>query len=270
MDTLVKDDVFLGDKGFISYFDMSHLKTKGVDSVIGLAKRPPVSVENAKRVIADNDLIVEWSKPKGSKTRYQLNEWNGLPDTLLVRQIKVTIEQAGFRVKSLHIATTLLDDVRYPANTIAELYLKRWNVELYFREIKTTLGLDILRCKSPDMILKEVLMYLIVFNAMRLLINDNRKEILEPDEMSFNSCRQVLNTFAMRESNKSFYESVKKKSNANIMNVLKECKLLKRISRFEPLVQKQRLIPRALGTLLRKSRESIRYRSEELLLLLEK
>jgi hypothetical protein len=243
MDTLVKDDVFLGDKGFISYFDMSHLKTKGVDSVIGLAKRPPVSVENAKRVIADNDLIVEWSKPKGSKTRYQLNEWNGLPDTLLVRQIKVTIEQAGFRVKSFYIATTLLDDVRYPANTIAELYLKRWNVELYFREIKTTLGLDILRCKSPDMILKEVLMYFIVFNAMKLLINDNRKEILEPDEMSFNSCRQVLNAFAMRESNKSFYESVKEKSNANIMNVLKECKLLKRFGRFEPRVQKRRPKP---------------------------
>jgi hypothetical protein len=70
MDAVVKDDIFIGDKGFISYFDRLNLKEKGVDRVVGLAKRPPIRIENAKRVIADNDLIVEWPKPKGSKTRY--------------------------------------------------------------------------------------------------------------------------------------------------------------------------------------------------------
>jgi hypothetical protein len=90
------------------------------------------------------------------------------------------------------------------------------------------------------MVLKEVLMYFIAFNAIKLLINDNREEILAPDEMSFNSCRQVLNAFYLNASNESFCDSSKNKLSAGIMNVLKKCKLLKRFGRVEPRVQKRR------------------------------
>ncbi len=243
MNTFIKDDIFLGDKGFISYFDMLNLKQKGVDSVVGLAKRPPVTAANAKQVLAENDLIVEWPKPKGSKTRYQLEEWENLPDTVLVRQIKVTVNQPGFRVKSFYIATTLLDVECYSADSIAELYLKRWNVELYFRELKTTLGLDILRCKTPNMVEKEVLMYFIVFNTIKLLVNDNRKEDVAPDEMSFNACRQVLNNFSMNANNWSLSDCFKKVSSTQLNKILSACKLLKRFGRVEPRVQKRRPKP---------------------------
>jgi hypothetical protein len=83
-------------------------------------------------------------------------------------------------------------------------------------------------------------MYFIAFNAIKLLINDNREEILAPDEMSFNSCRQVLNAFSLNASNESFCDSSKNKLSAGIMNVLKKCKLLKRLGRVEPRVQKRR------------------------------
>lgn len=255
MDTFVKDDIFLGDKGFISYFDMLNLKEKGVDSVVGLARRKPVGATDAKQVLARNDLIVEWPKPKGSKTRYQLEEWENLPDTLLVRQIKVTVNQPGFRVKSFYIATTLLDEKQYPAHTITELYLKRWNVELYFRELKTTLGLDILRCKTPDMIQKEVLMYFIVFNAIKLMINDNRKEHVQPDEMSFNSCRQVLNSFVMNAINWPLSDYFKQTAPGKLKNIMSECQLKKRFGRVEPRVQKRRPKP---FKLLMKPRSELR------------
>lgn len=87
----------------------------------------------------------------------------------MLRQIKVHIDIPGYRPKDFYIATTLIDPVKYPAEDIKERYLKRWNVELYFRDLKTTLGIDILRCKSPDMVEKEILMNFIVFNMLKRL-----------------------------------------------------------------------------------------------------
>jgi hypothetical protein len=248
MDTFVEGDVFLGDKGFISYFDMLNLKEKGVDSVVGLAKRKPINASEAIKVLADDDLIVEWPKPKGSKTRYKLEEWENLPDKLQVRQIKVTVTQPGFRVKSFYIATTLLDETRYPSTIIAELYLKRWNVELYFRELKTTLGMDILRCKSPDMIQKEVIMYFIAFNAIKLMINDNKRQEIQSDEMSFNGCRQVLNALSANANSCTNIASTKLGLSKAVSKILSECKLLKRFGRVEPRVQKRRPKPFKLLT----------------------
>lgn len=248
MDTFEKDDIFLGDKGFISYFDMLNLKGKGVDSVVGLAKRKPVSASDAEKILASNDLIVEWPKPMGSKTRYKLAEWENLPDTLLVRQIKVTVNHPGFRVKSFYIATTLLDEQAYPADIISELYLKRWNVELYFRELKTILGLDILKCKTPDMVVKEVIMYFITFNAIKLLICDSLPNKNAPDEMSFSSCRQVLSYFSMSIAGWSIKECLRPSSNQILKEILSECRLLKRFGRVESRVQKRRPKPFKLLT----------------------
>lgn len=104
----------------------------------------------------------------------------------------------------------MLDEKRYSAKDIAALYLKRWNVELYFRELKTTLGLDILRCKAPAMIEKEMLMYFIVFNTIKLLIYDNKKENIQADGMSFNTCRQILNAFSIEVSDRPIKNRLKK------------------------------------------------------------
>ena len=82
-------------------------------------------------------------------------DWEALSATLLLRQIKVTMAQPGFRV------TTLLDAEIYPASDIADLYFQRWGVELFFRDIKTTMGMDILRCKTPQMVRKEIRMHFI-------------------------------------------------------------------------------------------------------------
>ena len=127
------------------------LKERGVDSIIPLARRRPVSEAKAVKKLGDNDLLIEWKKPKRSKaSSYSQADWEALPDTLLLRQIKVMVNQTGFRVTSFYIITTLLDIVQYPASEIAETYFQRWDVELFFRDIKTTMGMDILRCKSPD------------------------------------------------------------------------------------------------------------------------
>ncbi len=82
----------------------------------------------------------------------------------------MTVQQKGFRVSSFYIVTTLLDPVLYPAEDIADLYLQRWDVEINFRDIKTTMDMDVLRCKTPEMIRKEIVMHFIVYNAIRQLM----------------------------------------------------------------------------------------------------
>jgi len=170
-DTFKLGDIFLGDKGFCSYYDQSSLKDKGVDSVITLARRMPVSEVEAIRVLGEDDLLIQWKKPVRSKlSSYSQEDWEGLPETLLLRQIKVTVKQPGFRVTSFYIITTLLDAETYPASEIADVYFQRWDVELFFRDIKITMGMDILRCKTPEMVRKEILMHLIAYNCIRRLM----------------------------------------------------------------------------------------------------
>jgi hypothetical protein len=169
--TFKAGDIFLGDKGFCSYYDVFSFKERGVDSVITLARRVPVSDAESVKVLGEDDLLIKWKKPVRTKaSSYSQKEWEGLPETLLLRQIKVTVKTPGFRVTTFYIITTLLDAKEYPANDVADLYLQRWDVELFFRDIKTVMGMDILRCKTPDMVRKEILMHLIAYNCIRSLM----------------------------------------------------------------------------------------------------
>lgn len=197
-DTFNKGDIFLGDKGFCSYFDQVSLQRRGVDSVVTLARRTPVSASACLKQLKKDDLLIYWKKPLWHKrAAYTHEEWCALPDRLVLRQIKVTVNQPGFRVKSFYIVTTLTDHLAYPAEKIAELYFTRWHVELNFRDIKTTLGMDILRCKTPSMIRKELLMYFIVYNAIRGLMYEAAEERnVDPHRISFKGALQSLRQWA--------------------------------------------------------------------------
>lgn len=169
--TFTPGDIFLGDKGYCSYYDVSRFADQGVDTLITLARRTPVTAAEADQILGDDDLLIHWPKPKWNKClSYSYDEWLALPERLSLRQLKVTVKQQGFRTKFFYIITTLTDPNTYPAAQLAETYLQRWDVELFFRDIKTTMGMDILRCKSPSMIRKELLMHFIVYNCIRLLM----------------------------------------------------------------------------------------------------
>jgi hypothetical protein len=170
-DTFNSGDIFLGDKGFCSLYDVFKLMDKGVDSVITLGKRKRVTSKEADKILGEDDLLIHWPKPKWTKQlSYSKDEWLALPDKLVLRQIKVEVNEPGYRTQSFHIITTLTDSSIYSAKAIADLYFQRWDIELFFRDIKTTMGMDILRCKSPGMIRKELLMHFIVYNCLRLLM----------------------------------------------------------------------------------------------------
>lgn len=95
-------------------------------------------------------------------------EWGGLPDTLIVRELRYDVLVPGSRTRSVTLVTSLLDLVEYPAADLAALYAKRWEVETNLRHLKQTLGMDVLRTKSLDGIHEELAMFAIVYNLVRL------------------------------------------------------------------------------------------------------
>jgi hypothetical protein len=195
--TFTRGDIFLGDKGFCSYFDQASLKEQGVDSVVTLARRAPVRAAGSLKKLGPDDLLITWDRPLYTpKLSYSKEEWEALPQKLVLRQIKVRVKNRGFRTQWFHIVTTLLDDTRYPAEELAELYFKRWDVELFFRDIKITMGLDVLRCLTPEMIRKEILMYFIAYNCVRRLMYEAaRKAEIEVRVVSFKGSVQALRSW---------------------------------------------------------------------------
>lgn len=122
------------------------------------------------RIVGDCDKLVTWCKPKICPKGLNIDEWVALPPTIIVREIFYYIIIPGFRTQRVSLITTLLDTTTYSSLELLELYGQRWQVELDLRHLKTTLGMDILRCKTPSMVRKEIYAYLLAYNLIRSLM----------------------------------------------------------------------------------------------------
>jgi IS4 transposase len=163
------EDIALTDRGFCSYTHIALLRRAAVDTVMRLHQVRPRDLRKGKR-LGPNDRLVTWQKPKQRPRGCTLADWRRVPDSLALRLVYVTVDVPGWRTQSLVVVTTLLDPIRYPASEIARLYLRRWAVELFFRDIKITLGMDVLRCQTPAMVRKEIVMHAIAYNLIRALM----------------------------------------------------------------------------------------------------
>jgi Transposase DDE domain/Insertion element 4 transposase N-terminal len=166
---LESGDVILEDRGFCSYGAMAALWMRGVDTVARLHHARKADLR-AGRALGPEDRLVTWDKPKLRPEGWSEPEWEALPQSLSTRLLRLHVEAKGFRTRTVLIATTLSDPKIYPATELRRLYGERWNVELHFAQIKTILGLDVLRCQSPAMIRKEVQIHLIAYNLIRALM----------------------------------------------------------------------------------------------------
>ena len=170
-DGFEKDDIALADRGFAGFADFYYLTEIGCDVVMRNHQNRGAGMTKLKR-LGKNDRLVQWHKTKVNNRPKWLSkeEWQAMPDRFTVREISVTIDTSGFRSTSLIIVTTLLDAKDFPAREIAELYKRRWAVEVYFRHQKTSMGMDVLRCKTPEMVDKELYMHLIAYNLVRAIM----------------------------------------------------------------------------------------------------
>ena len=248
-------DIFLGDKGFCSYYDVVKLRDQGVDSVITLARRKPVSKSKCLKVLGPNDLLIKWDRPKYTpQLSYSRETMAQLPEELPLRQIQVIVDQAGFRTTGFYIVTTLLDSVKYPSEEIVGLYLKRWDVELFFRDIKITMGMDVLRCQTPDMIRKEILMNFIAYNCVRRLMYEAAgKAGIHVRRVSFKGSLQAIRSWSPQFEGNKLSKTEKNKLLNDLYGAVTGLPLPQRPGRSEPRCKKRR--PKAYQLLTRSRHE---------------
>ena len=235
-------DIFLGDKGFCSYYDVVKFKEQAVDSVITLARRKPVSRSKCLKVLGPNDLLIKWDRPKYTpQLSYTRETMAQLPEELPLRQIQVVVDQPGFRTTGFYIVTTLLDPVKYPSKEIVGLYLKRWDVELFFRDIKITMGMDVLRCQSPDMIRKEILMNFIAYNCVRRLMYEAAEEAdLYVRQVSFKGSLQAIRSWSPQFEGDKLSKAERNKLLNDLYGAVTGLPLPQRPGRSEPRCKKRR------------------------------
>lgn len=178
-------EVLLADRAFSNWGLIALFKNKGVDVVMRLHQARKTGTGR-----------VHWRKPQ-RQGPWEAALWQQLPKSLELRVVRFRVEIPGFRTEQIALVTTLLDEAAYPDAVLAELFRRRWQVELFFRDIKTTLGLDVLRTHTPAMIEKEILLQTIAYNLVRALMLEAAKQHdLPPARFSFKGTVGVLHAFA--------------------------------------------------------------------------
>jgi putative transposase len=184
-------DIVLGDRYYCSYFMIALLLALGVDFVVRLHQRRHYDFQGGRH-LGQGDHVVRWFKPQ-RPTWMDQETYDNLPESLEVREVQVQVRQPGFRTKSLVVVTTLLDAEHYTQEDIAELYHQRWLVELDIRALKSTLGMDELRCKFPDMVRREIWTCLLAYNLIRkTMLEAAAKAKLSPRQLSFTAAVQKI------------------------------------------------------------------------------
>ena len=231
LDTLKRDDILLGDAFYATYFLLCELVRRGVDGLFeqhGSRKRS-TDFRKGKRLGVRDHLIV-LTKPKKKPYWMSQHEYDQAPVTLKVREFK-----AGGKI----IITTILCPKQTPKAVLKALYRCRWNVELDLRNIKTTLGMETLRCKTPEMATKELWVYLLAYNLIRLLMAQAALLADQiPRQLSFKHTLQIWISWQQRGGGTHDAVSI----NA-LLILIAEPRVGLRPSRLEPRAVKRRPKP---------------------------
>jgi hypothetical protein len=193
-DVLRPGDVLLGDRLMSGWVGMYLLKQRGVDTVSRLSAHRRADFRKGKRLGKDDHLVV-WKKPTSIRSVDRAT-YNALPDSITVREVRFRVEQPGFRTRSIVVVTTLLDPGQASKEELASLYRARWNNELDLRSIKVTLQMDRLRCKTPELVRKEIWAHVLAYNLIRTVMAQAAAiEGVEPRSISFKATLQILEAF---------------------------------------------------------------------------
>jgi len=239
---LKADDILLGDRAYGDYVTLAGLPRQGVDVVARLHQARKVDFRKAKR-LGYNDGVFTWRKGCLQSTILTPEQWVALPDETQVRIVRFTAACRGFRTQCITLVTTLLDAEQYPAAELIALYLRRWRIELCLRDVKTTLGLEQLRCQSPAMVRKELLAGLIAHNLIRCVLAEAAQVYeAELERLSFkgavDALRQYSSVIAQARTKR-----LKRKLWQDLLRTLARDRVPRRPGRTEPRAVKHRPKP---------------------------
>ena len=228
------EDIVLGDKYYCSYRDVWELSRRGVHAVV---KHFSYRTRLTRcRRLGKDDALYHWHRPKFARQKMSAEEFRELPESLLIRLVHVRVSIPGFRVQEFEILTTLLDEQTYSAENLAELFFLRWRGEMFLDDIKTTLGLDVLRCRTPEMVEKELLVGFLAHNTIRIHMAQAAECLQIPlSEISFKSAVCVMRTFQGQPPTSELI--------ATKLATLVHCRVGHRPGRSEPRAVKRKAKP---------------------------
>jgi hypothetical protein len=173
LDHLGPGTVALADRYFCSYVDIARIMQRGGDVVFRLHQRRSCDFRRGCRLpTTDEECLVTWHRPHKWLASFGISpqEFEQLPEQMTLRMVRTSRTIKGFRSRKIVIITTILDPQDASADELLALYRDRWMVEVNLRSIKTTLKMEILRGKSVDVVRKEILTHLLLYNLIRLLM----------------------------------------------------------------------------------------------------
>jgi Transposase DDE domain len=191
---LQKDSILLGDRYFGSYFGIAELKCRGIDGVFRMHHRRNTDFRRGQ-CVGIEDHLVQWPKPPRPDWMDDAT-YEQMPDQITVRELRFRVEHPGYRANEIVLVTTLVDPIEYTKEELAELFFKRWNIELDLRSIKVVMQMDVLRCMSPDMVEKEIWIHMLAYNIIRaFMATAAGVDAAQPRELSFKGTLQAIAAF---------------------------------------------------------------------------
>ncbi len=245
LEALAPGDIVLADRFYCSYFMVALLRANGVDVVMRLHQRRKYDFQQGEP-LGEGDHIVVWQRPE--RPEWMSEEMYALmPETIRMREIYRKVNEPGYRVDELVIATTLLDAQAFAADEIAELYSQRWHVELDIRSLKTALGMGCLSCKSPFMVEKEIWAHILGYNLVRKVGCQVAKVMgVTPRSISFTATKQAILAGWTQATRLEGVEYVRVQK--LMLKMLRKQKVGHRPGRCEPRAVKKRPKPHKLLT----------------------
>jgi hypothetical protein len=239
-DILRPRDILLADRYMCAWHEIYLLQQRGIDTVTRVHHSRRVDFRCGER-LAKGDHIVEWRRPG----RIRSIDWQTLkllPEQLTIRETRVRIQQPGFRCRSMIVVSTLLDAEAVTGSDLAELYRARWSAELDLRSLKQTLQMDILRCKTPDLVRKELWAHILAYNLVRTIMAQAATEhCIEPRTISLKGTIQTLEAFQPLFAIQGDRDRVhRRKLYQQFFVAVATHRVADRPNRFEPRLRKRR------------------------------
>lgn len=245
-DAFEPGDVVLGDAYFATYFFIAAMQAKGVDILMEQngSRRRSTDFRHGRR-LGPRDHVIVIDKPKTRPDWMSEADYAQAPRTLALRE---------FKVGGKTLVTTLQSTGTAPKEALKALYQSRWQVELDLRHIKATMGLGLLSCKTPEMAEKEIWVYLLAYNLIRLMMAQSALLAdITPRTISFKHCLQLW-VLSVRQINTADDEQL-----ATLWIMMAQQRVGNRPGRCEPRAMKRRPKPFPLLTVPRAfAREEVR------------
>jgi hypothetical protein len=167
---LQSQDILIADRFYASFLVAAWALQQGADLIARLGKSREIDFRKALRHLGPHDAIFCWAKPGKPSPLLSGEQWAALPEQIEVRVLRMRVQKPGFRTREITVATTLLDPELYPDEEILAAYLSRWRMEMCIDDLKTTLGMEMLSCRSPALVQKELLVFLTAHNLIRWMM----------------------------------------------------------------------------------------------------